>query len=150
MVRNGSRKSFRTNPIFMHDKKLDGMIAQMEAYLECWKQFSNFINLARAKKFGPEEESQFLEVKSVITQQLEMILAAFEVPPVSREDIHSLVGNSASIRAMSELNENALRGLENQWHKIFISLQAVLGQLKVQQKNLEGQSSWSKLFGKKK
>jgi len=134
----------------MRNKKLDGMISQMEAYLECWKQFSNFINLARAKKFGPEDEAQFLEVKSVITQQLEMILAAFEAPPVSREDIHSLVGNSASIRAMSELNENALRGIENQWHKIFISLQAVVGQLKVQQQQIEGQSMWDGLFKKKK
>jgi hypothetical protein len=134
----------------MRNKKLEGMINQMEAYLECWKQFANFINLARAKKFGPEDESQFLEVKSVITQQLEMILAAFEVPPVSREDIHGLVGNAASIRAMSELNENALRGIESTWHKIFISLQAVLGQLKVQQQQFEGQSMWAGLFGKKK
>lgn len=134
----------------MRNRKLDGMISQMEAYLECWKQFSNFINLARAKRFGPEEEAQFLEVKSVMTQQLEMILAAFETPPVNREDIHSLIGNASSIRSLSELNENALRGLENQWHKIFIALQAVLGQLKVQQKQLEGQSVWSGLFGKKK
>jgi len=133
----------------MRNKKLDGMIGQMETYLECWKQFSNFINLARAKKFGPEEEAQFLETKSVITQQLEMILAAFEAPPVSRDDIHSLIGNATSIRAMSELNENALRGLESQWHKIFIALQAILGQLKVQQKQLEDQPRWS-FFGKKK
>jgi hypothetical protein len=134
----------------MRNKKLDTMISQMEAYLECWKQFSNFLNLARARRFGPEEEAQFLEVKSVMTQQLEMILAAFEAPPVSREDIHSLIGGASSIRGLSELNENALRNLENQWHKIFIALQAVLGQLKVQQKQLEGESRWSGLFGKKK
>lgn len=133
----------------MRDKKLDSMISQMEAYLECWKQFSNFLNMARAKRYGPEEEAQFLEVKSVMTQQLEMILAAFEAPPVSREDIHALIGNASSIRSLSELNENSLRNLESQWHKIFIALQAVLGQLKVQQKKLEGESRWGGLFGKK-
>lgn len=134
----------------MRNKKLEAMISQMEAYLECWKQFAGFVNLARTKKFGPEDEAQFLEVKSVITQQLEMILASFETPPVSREDIHGLVGNASSIRAMSELNENALRGIESQWHKIFIALQAVVGQLKVQRQQLEGQSVWSGLFAKKK
>jgi len=131
-------------------KKIEKIILQMEAYLECWKQFSNFVNLARAKKFSPEDEAQFLEVKSVITQQLEMVLSFFAAPPVNREDIHALMGNASSIRVMSEMNENALRNLESQWHKIFISLQAVLGQLKVQQKEVEGQSFWSSLFAKKK
>lgn len=134
----------------MSSKKLDSMIVQMETYLECWKQFANFINLARAKKFGPEDEAQFMEVKSVITQQLEMILAAFESAPVNREDIHSLLGNASSIRTLGEMNESALRNLENQWHKIFISLQAVLGQLKVQQSSVETKGFWSGLFGKKK
>jgi hypothetical protein len=147
MVRSSKLKP--DPPLFMRNKQLDGMINQMEAYLECWKQFASFINMARAKKFGPEDEAQFLEVKSVITQQLEMILAAFEAPPVSREDIHSLVGNSSS-RAMSELNENALRGIESQWHKIFIALQAVVGQLKVQRQQIEGQSMWSGFFAKRK
>jgi hypothetical protein len=134
----------------MRNKKLDAMVGQMESYLECWKQFSNFLNLARSKKFGLEEEGQFLEVKSVITQQLEMILASFETAPVDRAEIHNLMGNASSIRALSEMNDNALRGMESQWHRIFISLQAVLGQLKVQQKDLEGQSRWSGFFGKKK
>lgn len=50
---------------------------------------------------------------------------------------------------MSELADNSLRGLENQWHKIFLDWQNVLGQLKVEQKKLEGQSFFSSLFGKK-
>jgi hypothetical protein len=50
---------------------------------------------------------------------------------------------------MSVLSEAALRNLENQWHKIFISLQAVLGQLTVQQQKLAGESFFSGLFRKK-
>ena len=57
-------------------KKLEHLIAQMENYLECWKQFNGFVNLARGKKFGVEDENQFLEVKSVIVQELELILAS--------------------------------------------------------------------------
>ena len=41
----------------MHNKKLDPLIQQMENYLECWKQFNHFVNLARAKKFSPEDEN---------------------------------------------------------------------------------------------
>ena len=47
------------------------------------------------------------------------------------------------------LADNSQRGLENQWHKIFLGWQGILGQLKVEQKKLEGKSFFGSLFGKK-
>jgi hypothetical protein len=134
----------------MSNKKLDRLILELENYLECWKQFNRYISMARSKKFEAEDENQFLEVKSVVTQQLELILSSFEGGGTpSREEIHTLISSAPSIRYMSELNEGALRGLENQWHKIYISWQSLLGQLKVQQRQFESKSVWSSLFGKK-
>ena len=71
----------------MQKKELEQLILQLENYLECWKQFNQFVNVARSKKFGPEEENQFLEVKSVIVQELEIILASIAsgTPPTSRQ-----------------------------------------------------------------
>jgi hypothetical protein len=54
----------------MSKSNVDQLIARMENYLECWKQFNTFMNMARTKKFTQEDESQFLEIKSVITQEL--------------------------------------------------------------------------------
>ena len=134
----------------MEKKKLDQLILQMENYLECWKQFNHYLNMARSKKFELEDEDQFLEVKSVIAQELEMILASIDSGAPSKEEVHTLIGNAPYIRYLSELNEGTLRGLENQWHKVYISWQSILGQLKVQQRQLEGQSRWGGLFGRKK
>ncbi|MEI7728874.1 MAG: hypothetical protein WCO56_04855 [Verrucomicrobiota bacterium] len=135
----------------MSDKqKIENVIIQLETYLESWKQFKTFIELARAKKFSPEDEAQFMEVKSAVAQQLEMILAAFEQPVVDRNEIHALLSDASSIRNLSEKTENALRNDENKWNKIYITLQAAVGQLKAQQKQLEGKSFWSGLFGGKK
>jgi hypothetical protein len=133
----------------MSNKKLDQLILEMENYLECWKQFNRYISLARSKKFELEDENQFLETKSVITQQLELILSSLEGGTPSKEEIHTLISSAPSIRYMSELNDGALRGLENQWHKIYIGWQSLLGQLKVQQRQFESKSIWSSLFGKK-
>jgi len=133
----------------MHNKKLDPLIQQMENYLECWKQFNHFVNLARAKKFSPEDENQFLEVKSVIVQELELILASVEVASPSKEEIHVLVGNAPSLRYLSEMGEGALRNLENQWHKIYIGWHGILGQLKVRQREEESKSAFAGLFSKK-
>ncbi len=130
----------------MSNKKLDALIGQVENYLECWKQFNRFVAQARAKKFGDEDETQFLEVKSVLVQELELILAALEVSNPSREEIHNLIGNAPSLRTLADMNEGGARNVENQWHKIYIGWHAILGQLKVQQQSSEPKG----FFGGKK
>jgi len=134
----------------MSDKKLDRLVDQVENYLECWKQFNHFFNLARGKKFSQEEDAQFLETKSVLIQELELILATVEVGSPTREEIHSLINEAPSLRYLSEMNEGALRNLENQWHKIYIGWHSILGQLKVRQRGEADKSGIGSMFGKKK
>jgi len=134
----------------MSNKKVDSLIQQLENYLECWKQFNQYINLSRSKKFGAEDEEQFLETKSVLAQELELILAAVEVNSPTKEEIHALITSAPSLRSLSEMNEGALRNIENQWHKIYIGWHAILGQLKVRQHLNTEKSALSSFFGSKK
>lgn len=133
----------------MSAKKLDEIISRMENYLECWKQFNHYLGLARFKKFSLDDENQFMEIKSVITQELELILAFMEGAQVSREDVHNLMTSVPSMRFLSESNESVIRGIENQWHKLFITWQSILGQLKVKQKQSESVSFFGALLGAK-
>jgi hypothetical protein len=133
----------------MSNKKLDQLIDQMENYLECWKQFNQFLAIARAKKFSPDDDIQFLEIKSVLVQELELIMSAIEVGSPTKEDIHALVGNAPSLRYVSEQSEGAMRNLENQWHKIYIGWHAILGQLKVRRREEESKSGFAGMFGRK-
>ena len=134
----------------MQNRKLDQLIDQMENYLECWKQFNGFVAMGRSKKFEPEDDLHFLETKSVLVQELELILSAVEVNSPTKEEIHTLVGSAPSLRYLSEMNEGALRNLENQWHRVYIGWHAILGQLKVKQRQEEGNSSIGSFFGRKK
>ena len=131
------------------NKKLDQLVARLENHLECWKQFNKFVNLARGKKFNAEEEQEFLEIKSVLVQELELILSSVEVVSPSRQEVHDLVGNAPSLRYLSELNEGVLRNLESQWHKIYIGWHAILGQLKVRMNDDDTKSGLSAMFSKK-
>jgi hypothetical protein len=133
----------------MRNKKLDNLIVQLENYLECLKQFNYFVTMARGKKFSQEDEDQFLEVKSLIVQELELIGAAVQCDSPSREEVHALVSSAPSLRYLGESNEGNLRGLENHWHKVYVGFQAILGQLKVQQRQLETKSVLGSMFGKK-
>jgi hypothetical protein len=134
----------------MRNPKLDRLVLQLENYSECWKQFNRYLNQARLKRFDPEDETQFLEVKTVLTQELEMIMAAVDCTSPAREDVLGLIGNAPSLRYLSELSEGNLRGMENQWHKIYIAWQSLLGQLKVQQRQLDSRSRLSTLFSREK
>ncbi|MEI6392237.1 MAG: hypothetical protein WCT12_14175 [Verrucomicrobiota bacterium] len=134
----------------MANKKLDQLVDQVENYVECWKQFNRFVTLARTKKFTVEDDNQFLETKSILIQELELILAAVEIASPSREEIHIVVGDAPSLRYLSELNEGMLRNIENQWHKIYIDWHAILGQLKVRQRAEGAKSGIGSMFGRKR
>jgi hypothetical protein len=134
----------------MANKKLDQLVDQVENYVECWKQFNRFVTLARTKKFTVEDDNQFLETKSILVQELELILAAVEIASPSREEIHIVVGEAPSLRYLSELNEGMLRNIENQWHKIYIDWHAILGQLKVRQRAEGAKSGIGSMFGRKR
>jgi hypothetical protein len=131
------------------NKKLDQLVTRLENHLECWKQFNQFVTLARSKKFSNEDEHEFLEVKSVLVQELELILSAVEVANPNRQEVHELIGSVPSLRALSEMNEGAIRNLENSWHKIYIGWHAILGQLKVRLNSEESKGGLSSMFGKK-
>lgn len=116
----------------MKANKVEQIIQHLENHLGCWRQFSHFINLGRTRKFGVEDEDQFLEIKSVIVQETEMILASVEVESPSKDEIHMLLTSAPSLRCIGDMNEGMTRNLESQWHKIYIGWHAILGQLKVQ------------------
>ena len=128
----------------MTTKEINQLVTQIETHIECWKQFNHFISLARAKKFGPADENHFLEIKSIIVQELELIYACIEAQSPTREEVHHLVTNAPSLRHLSEMGEGALRGLETEWHKIYIGWHSILGQLKVKQRQEENKTFWGK------
>jgi hypothetical protein len=126
----------------MSPKDINHLVTQIETHIECWKQFNQFIGMARAKKFGPADDNHFLEIKSIIVQELELIYASVEVQSPTREEIHALIGNAPSLRYLSEVSEGSMRGLESQWHKIYIGWHSILGQLKVKQRMADNKSFW--------
>jgi len=131
----------------MHYKNLDEFIIHLENYIECWKQFNHYVNLARDKKFSREDETQFLEVKSLIVQGLEAILASVDKGGPKKEEVQQLFQIAPSLRHLADMPDAAAQ-VESQWHRVYIGLQSLLGQLKVKQNQAEKPAGWS-LFGKK-
>ncbi|HEX8311260.1 MAG TPA: hypothetical protein VF614_08090 [Chthoniobacteraceae bacterium] len=134
-------------PPAMHYKSLEEFILHLENYIECWKQFNPYVNLARDQTFSRDDENQFLEIKSIIAQGLEAIIASADKSGPKKEEVNSLFANAPSLRYLSEMPDSVLN-VEAQWHKTYLGLQSLLGQLKVQQNKSEKGAGWN-LFGKK-
>jgi hypothetical protein len=131
----------------MSYKNLDEFILHLEAHIECWKHFNHYINLARDKKFTPDDETQFLDLKSLITQGTEAIASSDAKGGPRKEDVLALFATAPSLRYLSDMSDS-IPGVEGQWHRIYLALQSLLGQLKVQQNKVEERGGWS-LFGRK-
>jgi hypothetical protein len=146
---NESHFARKAPPTNMNYKNLDDFILHLEAHIECWKQFNTFVTLARDKKFTAEDEAQFLDLKSLITQGSEMIHSSEIKGGLRKEDVLTLFAGAPSLRYLSDMSDS-IPTVEGQWHRIYLQLQSILGQLKVQQ-NKQGEKTtggWS-LFGRK-
>jgi hypothetical protein len=119
----------------MSNKRAGQLIARIEGHIGCWKQFNYFVSLARAKKFGPEDESHFLELKKIIGLDLEMIFAELEIPSPGREETAALLGRAPSLGCLGEMGGGDLCDLENAWHKIYVGWHSVLGRIAVSRRN---------------
>jgi hypothetical protein len=134
-------------PPAMSYKNLEDFILHLETHIECWKQFNHYVNLARDKKFTPDDESQFLELKSLITQGTEAIAASEAKGGPRKEEVLALFAAAPSLRYLSDMSDT-IPSVEGQWHRIYLGLQSLLGQLKVQLNKVEEKGGWS-LFGRK-
>ena len=115
----------------------DEIVVWVENHLESWRQIPHYICVARGKTLANADEDQFLELKGVIVQELEMILASGECHWPTKDDVHEMMNNIPSLRHISQLHEGALGNVEHQWHLIYIRWHATLGQLKVKYKEFE-------------
>jgi hypothetical protein len=118
----------------------DDIVVWIENHLESWRQIPHYVGLARGKTFDTADEDQFLELKGVIVQELEMILASGECHWPTKDDVHEMMNNVPSLRHISQLSDGALGNVEHQWHLIYIRWHATLGRLKVKYRELEARN----------
>ena len=76
-IQTDNREVERDEPV-KNGAAPDDIVLWVENHLESWRQLMHFIGVARGQKFDGTDEDQFLELKGVIVQELEMILASAE------------------------------------------------------------------------
>lgn len=128
----------------MRDRNLEQKIKRVEAFIERWKELSQFLERGfKNDNFSDEEEAAFLDLKSGIAQEHEQLTIMLGAHESDRDDkALRLMHSVPSLAGFKELPEGMARKITSEWHSTFLSLQALLGRLKGRQEHLTTVSSF--------
>ena len=126
----------------MRDRNLEKNVQRVEAFVESWKQLSQFLDRGfKGDPFTGEEEAAFLELKSRIAQEHELLSVTLATD-VDRDDRALRMLNSVpSLASFKDLPEGMAKRLANEWHSTYLALQALLGRLRGRQAQLQSVST---------
>lgn len=115
----------------MRDRRLDKNIVRVENFIEQWKRLSHFLDRGfEGESFTDEEESAFLELKSMIAQEHELLMTTLGSETDRTDRALRLLNIAPSLQSICELEDDANRRLTTEWHTTYLSFQALLGRLK--------------------
>jgi len=139
----------------MRDKRLETKLRLITLQLENWKRLHDFITYGLDKArpiISAEQERQFTEVRSHLSQETEYVFNALETVNDLSGKAMNVLTRAPSIRGVRELSNDEIRRLETEWNSVFTKLGVVQGQLKAKRKDLAGQTIFqyylSRLFAR--
>jgi hypothetical protein len=128
----------------MRDRNLERNIRRVEAFVEAWKQLSQFLDRGfRGGPFTGEEEAAFLDLKSQIAQEYETLMVMLASQADRDDRAFRLINGVASLSSFKELPDGTSKKLAAEWHGTYMGLQALLGRLRGRQEQLRSVSSFA-------
>jgi len=126
----------------MRDRNLEKNIQRVETFVESWKRLSQFLDRGfKGDPFTGEEEAAFLELKSRIAQEHELLVVTLATEADRDDRALRLLNSVPSLASFKELPEGMAKSLANEWHSTYMTLQALLGRLRGRQAQLRGVST---------
>lgn len=136
----------------MRDLNLEKNIERLESTIERWKQLSQFLDHGfQQETIDPKEEADFLELKSQIARDYELLMTTLGAMSERDEKVLRLLNIVPSLATLRGLDENMGRKVAGDWHSVFIAMQALLGRLQGRKATLASVSTvrvgFERVFG---
>jgi len=131
----------------MRDRNLERNIQRIEQFVERWKELSQFLDRGfKGDQFAAAEEAAFLDLKSRIAQEHELLMVTLG-SEVERDDRALRLLNSVpSLSSFKDLAEGMSKKIANEWHNTYLAQQALLGRLRGRQAQLRNISTFRMAF----
>ena len=127
----------------MRDRNLEKNIQRIEAFVERWRELSQFLDRGfKGDQFKGEEERAFLDLKSQIAQEHEMLMVTLGSEAERDDRALRLLNSVPSLSSFKDLPEGMSKKIANEWHNAYLARQALLGRLRGRQVQLRGVSTF--------
>jgi hypothetical protein len=127
----------------MRDRNLEKNIQRIEAFVERWKELSQFLDRGfKGDKFAGEEEAAFLDLKSRIAQEHELLMVTLGSEAERDDRALRLLNSVPSLASFKDLPEGMSKKIANEWHNAYLARQALLGRLRGRRAQLRGVSTF--------
>jgi len=126
----------------MRDRNLERNIERVEAFIESWRQLSQFLDRGfKGESFKGEEEAAFLDLKSRIAQEHELLTITLGSEAERDDRALRMLNSVPSLASFKELPDGMSKKLATEWHSTYLGLQAMLGRLRGRQAQLKAVST---------
>ena len=121
----------------MVDPELEEKIKKTKEFMELWMKFRQLYSKALHKEaIFPEEETTFLETKSLIARKYQALMDRLDLEPSMDDKTFDVISQVLSLQGVSSLSDVQIQEVESGWHRSFIFLNKLLGTLENQKETL--------------
>ena len=126
----------------MRDRDIEEKIARLQELIGMWNRFHDITGaVLKGADFGDELDQEFLEIKSSIARKFQSLADRFPKRTFPDEEVNAVLSQVVSLSQLKELSSFAGGEFLNQWHKVYISFNRILGHLESERDQLARVSS---------
>ncbi len=133
----------------MRDRDLEEKIVKLNEIISLWNRFNEITGaVIRGAETDGELESEFLELKSSIARKYQSLADRFPQRTFPDDDVNAVLAQAVSLGHLKGLTSFASGEFQNQWHKVYISLNRQLGHLESERDELRKISNFGMFIRK--
>ena len=114
----------------MIDKHLERNVVLTQQFLDLWIRFYDMVVAGRrVEDIQPEHETSFLANKSELARRHKVLETSLGLDYNLDSNTMNIVGQAISLDSLRSTSDIAMKKMENEWHRAYISINETLGVL---------------------
>jgi predicted RND superfamily exporter protein len=119
------------------DPKLEKNVEGTRVFMDLWVKFYDLLVSARKREqITPKDEADFLAVKSELARRHKVLQYGLGQDYGLDANTMNIISQAISLDAVQASSDVAMKKLENEWHRAYISINETLGALENKREEL--------------
>ena len=114
----------------MIDRDIELKIKRVKEFIQLWIKFHDMYKNALSRDtITPEEETAFLETKSLIARRYQALKDFLGLENSYDDKTFDVISQVLSLKSVAVISDLSLNKIENDWHNSYILLNKIFGEL---------------------